>query len=323
MRMGLTILTLVLLWFGGAPAWSEDCGVDYMLPGVRVPMEVQTFQVLAADGAHHIIVDHLVGPPPHNYQYILRVRLDDAEMEAYKKMSAGQKELAGLVSVAMFCPADVKAMFGTKTDRFAKNFPMKAAFIAPGAQAPLVTSDISIERDDVEVMVFRYLPSLLPQDVFRRALVERSKEILPYINNAPLYATESVSAASGRSSYITSDGIISKPGESCPSTPEVKGVTEPKTMHTFLLLAELGSNSVMAVHYLDQAPQNFQMAFRLRLSKKEMRIYRGAKNDTTVPPVMQTRILPNRNYYFCLADFSKVKRPNGSRFAPRFFAPPL
>lgn len=318
---------------GSHPDTPKNCGTNYMLPGETARLGSHSFLILGQDGANHIIADHRSGTPPHNYHFILRIRLDDNEMKFYKKLLAESKLPPAMTTIyyddanpkkqldrTFFCLADLPKIFGDQKkngDEFETLFPIRASLqknadfegafeieksIYPGGH-------FQIERDDVELMIYRYLPSYLEQQAFRKVIKERSEDVLPLLSHAPVFATESVEAASSRKSYAQTDGALATTG-ACPTDFYLKKTSVPKTIHNFLLLSELDANTVLAVHYYDQAPHNFQTAMRIKLSNDEMSIYRKAKEGTKVPPLLQTRVLANgknseKNYYFCMADIKK------------------
>ena len=71
---------------GSHPPESKDCGTNYMLPGEIARLGSHSFMILGQDDADHVVVEHRSGTPPHNYQFLLRVRLDPDEMSAYQKV---------------------------------------------------------------------------------------------------------------------------------------------------------------------------------------------------------------------------------------------
>ena len=103
---GFILLVLVAGWFmdsaavaGGAyapddvhnhdgshPPGAKNCGTNYMLPGETARLGSHSFMILGQDGADHIIVEHRSGTPPHNYQFLLRIRLDQDGIAAYRKV---------------------------------------------------------------------------------------------------------------------------------------------------------------------------------------------------------------------------------------------
>jgi len=84
---------------GSHPAGSKDCGTNYMLPGRRARLGSHSFMILVLEDADHIIVEHRSGTPPHNYQFLLRVRLDPDEMAAYQQVLKGSKTLPAFTTI--------------------------------------------------------------------------------------------------------------------------------------------------------------------------------------------------------------------------------
>ncbi len=314
---------------GSHPKASKNCGGNYMLPGETARLGSHSFLILGQDDESHILADHRSGTPPHNYHFILRIRLDADEMKFYKKLLAESKLPPAVTTIyyddldskkqldrTFFCLTDLPKIFGDqkkKGDGFDALFPIRASLqkdadfegafeieksIYPGGH-------FTIERDDVELLIYRYLPSYLEQQAFRKAIKENSNRVVPLLSHAPAYATEPVEKASARKSFPQTDGAIATKG-SCPADFYLKKAAVPKTIHNFLLLAELDKNLVLAVHYYDQAPHNFQTALRIKLDDDEMAVYRKAKLGTKTPPLFQTRIPDkNKNVYFCMADIKK------------------
>jgi hypothetical protein len=64
-----------------------------LVPGEIARLGSHSFMILGRDDASHIIAEHRSGTPPHNYQILLRVRLDKAEMDAYERIAKSSKTL--------------------------------------------------------------------------------------------------------------------------------------------------------------------------------------------------------------------------------------
>ncbi len=317
---------------GSHPGGTQDCGDNYMLPGDVARLGSHSFMILGKEDASHILAEHRSGTPPHNYQFVLKIRLDPDEMALYEKILRDSKTLPAFTTIyfnakgeevdrTFFCLQDLSKIFGSEKkpgDSFEKLFPIRASLqknadhegafpirpsVVPGAF-------LSLERGDVEIVFSRYLPGYLAQQPFRQAIKIRPQFIVPRLGHSPLYAREPMETASKRSSYRLTDGTIAKEGESCPKDFYLPEAVVPKTIHTFVLLAEIEKNMVLAIHYYDQAPHNFQVVLKLKLSDAEMEMYRSAKKDTKIPPLFQTRLVaidpvPPQNYYFCMAHLSR------------------
>ena len=135
---------------------------------------------------------------------------------------------------------------------------------------------ISIDRADVELVMVRYLPSYLAQDLFKTALKEHRSEVLPRLKDAAEFASEDPAEAHKHISYMVTDG--SKGGkELCPKSYYLPKVAVHSTLHTFMLFPEADKNSVLAVHFYDFAPQNYQTTLRMKLTDAEMKLVREAK----------------------------------------------
>ena len=310
---------------GSHPAGSKGCGTNYMLPGETARMGSHSFMILGQEDADHILVEHRSGTPPHNYQFLLRIRLDPDEIAAYQKVLKGSRTLPAFTTIyydeagvqrdrTFFCLQDLPRIFDPKAgkDEFSSLFPIRASLQKNAdheggfAIKPSVVPGLyfSLDRKDIELIVYRYLPAYLPQESLRKALKANPKAELPLLNHAPLFATESAQAAARHSSYIATDGAIALPGDACQHDYYLKNAPVPKTIHNFLLMAEGTGNTVTAVYYPDQAPHNWQTLLTLKLSDEEMKVYRAAKASSKVPPVFQTRV-GDRNYFFCMSDLRK------------------
>ena len=310
---------------GSHPAGSKDCGTNYMLPGEVARMGSHSFMILGQEDADHILVEHRSGTPPHNYQFLLRIRLDPEEVAAYQKVLKGSRTLPAFTTIyydeagvqrdrTFFCLQDLPRIFDPKAgeDEFSSLFPIRASLqknadheggfaIKPSVVPGLY---LSLDRKDIELIVYRYLPAYLPQESLRKAIKADPKAELPLLSHAPLFATEPAQTAAQHSSYITTDGAVALPGDACQHDYYLKNAPVPQTIHNFLLMAEGAGNTVTAVYYPDQAPHNWQTVLTLKLSDEEMKLYRAAKANSKVPPVLQTRV-GDKNYFFCMSDLRK------------------
>jgi len=113
---------------GSHPAGPKDCGTNYMLPGESARLGSHSFMILAQDDADHIIVEHRSGTPPHNYQFLLRIRLDPDEIAAYQKILKVSKTLPAFTTIyydeagvqrgrTFFCLQDLPKIFDTARTR--------------------------------------------------------------------------------------------------------------------------------------------------------------------------------------------------------------
>lgn len=366
---------------GTRPAGQKDCGGNYMLPGDTARMGSHSFIVLGSDGPNHLLLDHRSGTPPHNYQIILKVRVDPDEMNTYKSLlKTSKKTLPAITTIyydkqgnqvdrTFFCLHDLNRIFGTEKkqdDVFEPLFPIRASWQkdadfegAFNIKASIVPVDpLIIERNDVEILVSRYLPSYLSQTQFRKMLKESREEDISRLSHAPLTHDDQTSRADSRSSYASTDGSVSLNGEHCPSDYHLKQYYPRKTIHTFVLLqglaspppeakslepppqtasrlevpqkisrsinpgggapaseaskistpgvvrsnllSEVDNNTVLAVHYYDQAPHNFQTVLHLTLSDQEMDIFRKGYKESSSPLIFQTQS------FFCMADLREL-----------------
>jgi hypothetical protein len=295
---------------GSHPDGPQNCGGNYMLPGAIARLGSHSFMILGAEDESHIIAEHRSGTPPHNYQFLLRVRLDPPEMRAYRELLKDARTLPAFTTIyfdaqgqqqdrTFFCLPDLPKIFGPQKqpgDAFAKLFPIRASLQRnPDHEGSFEIEKsvargqfITLERDDVELLVYRYLPAYLPQDLLRAALKKDGAQIRPLLTHAPITADESPTTAAHRASYMASDGRHGTGPADCPHNFYLKSTPVARTVHSFLLLAEAGPHAVLATHYYDYAPQNFQTVVRFRLSDDAMKIYRRARQGAATPPLFQT-----------------------------------
>jgi len=304
---------------------QSDCGGNYMFPGDTARLGSHSFLVLGEDGSDHLLIDHRSGTPPHTYQFILRVRVDANEMTTYRKLLKETKVALPAVTTiyfdksgkqvdrTFFCLSDLKKIFGPQqkaNDAYAKLFPIRAswqknadfegAFLIKETVVP--EEPLILDRKDVEILLYRYLPSYLEQSGFRKMLKTRGSQFTSILSHAPIRNDDKMDMAANRSSYVKT-GAFDSNGETCRSDYYLKNIRPPKTKHAFLLLAENGKNSVLAAHLYDQSPQNYQTTLNFELSEDQMQLFRKARNESKTP------ILFMPNQYFCMAEIKDlVKR---------------
>lgn len=295
---------------------QNDCGGNYMFPGDVARLGSHSFLILGEDGPHHLLLDHRSGTPPHTYQFILRVRTDESEMATYRKLLKESKVALPAVTTiyfdktgkqldrTFFCLHDLKKIFGSEqnsNDAFAKLFPIRATWQKnadfegsfPIKETVVPEDPLIIERKDVEIVLYRYLPSYLEQTSFRKMLKAQGSKFTPILSHAPNQHDEPAATASQHSSYIKS-GAFASNGETCSSDYYLKTVRPPKTKHAFLLLAENGKNSVLAAHLYDQSPQNYQTVISFDLTDEQMKLFRQAKQKSKTPLLFMPMA------YFCM-----------------------
>ncbi len=304
---------------------QKDCGGNYMFPGDVARLGSHSFLILGTDGSEHLLLDHRSGTPPHTYQFILRVRVDPSEMATYQKLLKESKvSLPAVTTIyfdksgkqvdrTFFCLHDLPKIFGAEQkpeDAFAKLFPIRASWqknadfegAFPIKESVVPEEPMLIERKDVELLVYRYLPSYLEQSSFRKMLKARGSSFTSMLSHAPIKHDESSETAAKRASYVTRGGFESN-DEYCPADYYLKKVRPPKTKHAFLLLAEAGKNSVLAAHLYDQSPQNFQTTLKLDLTDAQMKLFREARAQSKAPLLF----VPTQ--YFCMTEIKDlVKR---------------
>jgi D-alanyl-D-alanine dipeptidase len=301
---------------------QTDCGSNYMFEGDKARLGSHSFLILGEDGPDHLLLDHRSGTPPHNYQFILRVRVDANEKVIYRKLLKETKIALPAVTTiyfdktgkqvdrTFFCLQDLRKIFGSEqkpNDVYSKLFPIRASWqkdadfegAFPIKQTVVPEDPLIIERNDVEIVLYRYLPSYLEQSSFRKMLKTRGSQFTSILSHAPIRADEPIDSAAKRSSYIRS-GALDSNGEICQSDYYLKNVPPPKTKHGFLLLAENGKNSVLAAHLYDQSPQNYQTILNFELSDEQMQIFRQAREGSKVPPLF----MPSQ--YFCMTEIKHL-----------------
>jgi len=300
---------------------QENCGGNYMFPGDVARLGSHSFLILGEDGPEHLLLDHRSGTPPHTYQFILRVKVTPAAMATYHKLLAQSKIARPAVTTiyfdktgkqvdrTFFCLQDLPKIFGpgqTKGDAFEKLFPIRATWQVnadfEGAfpiEKTIVPSEdpLVINRADVELVVYRYLPSYLEQTGFRKMLKEKGAAFTSLLSDAPIRHDEPESTARTHKSYA--ETVVSN-GEFCSADYYLKKVRPRKTRHAFLLLAEIGKNRVLASHLYDQAPQNFQTLMEFELPDAEMKLFRESRAKG--PPLF----IPDQ--FYCMADAKKLAR---------------
>lgn len=304
---------------------QNDCGGNYMFPGDIARLGSHSFLILGEDGPEHLLIDHRSGTPPHTYQFILRVRVDANEMATYRKLLRETKIALPAVTTiyfdksgkqldrTFFCLSDLEKIFGLEqkpNDAYTKLFPIRASWqknadfegAFPIKETVVPEDPLIIERKDVEIVLYRYLPSYLEQSGFRKMLKARGSQFTSLLSHAPIRNDEPADTAATRSSYIKS-GALDSNGETCQSDYNLKNVRPPKTKHGFLLLAEIKKNSILAAHLYDQSPQNYQTTLSFAFSDEQMEVYHKARKESKTPLLF----MPSQ--FFCMAEIKDlVKR---------------
>lgn len=301
---------------------QENCGGNYMFPGDIARLGSHSFLILGEDGPNHLLLDHRSGTPPHTYQFILRVQVDPNEMATYKKLLKETKVALPAVTTiyfdksgkqldrTFFCLSDLNKIFGPDqkvNDPYSKLFPIRASWqknadfegAFPIKETVVPDEPLIIDRKDVEIILYRYLPSYLEQTGFRKMLKSKGSAFTSVLSHAPVRIDDSAELAAKRSSYIKS-GALDSNGETCQSDYYLKNVRPPKTKHGFLLLAEKGKNSVLAVHLYDQSPQNYQTTLSFEFSNEQMQLFRKARKESKTPLLF----MPSQ--YFCMSEIKSL-----------------
>ncbi len=276
---------------------QENCEGNYMFPGDIARRGSHSFLILGEDGPEHLILDHRSGTPPHTYQFLLRVKVNEKAMATYRRLlKESKKDLPAVTTIyfdktgkqidrTFFCLKDLPKIFGSEKksgDIFEKLFPIRATwqkdadFEGTFPIKETITKDdpLIIERKDVELILYRYMPAYLEQQGFRKYL-KSHPEIISSLSHSPITHNESPATAANRKSYVNS-GAFESDGDLCPANYYLKSVRPPKTRHAFIILAATGEDTVLATHLYDQAPQNFQTALEFKISTSEMKMIKAA-----------------------------------------------
>lgn len=282
---------------------AVDCGANYLLPDKKARLGSHTFMILGTDGPEHILAAHRSGTPPHNYQFVLRVRLSEAERAFYDRLRAESTTLPAFTTIwyddggsgaqqsrTFFCLHDLSEMFDGSDPRFDSQFPIGASLLKDGdherelkiRQSHYPGGHLTLSRSDVSVAVYRYLPAYLDQGDLRAAIAADPAGMRARMSHAPIAHTEPPEEAAAHQSYLRGIGAEGS-GGTCPRNYRLPGAEVPETVHTFLLLAEQDSGEVLAVHLYDAAPHNFQSALRIRLDAPELEVFRAARAAGGVP----------------------------------------
>lgn len=269
------------------------------------------------------------------------MKVDTKEMATYRKLLKETKVALPAVTTiyydktgkqvdrTFFCLPDLNKIFGSEqksNDIYAKLFPIRASWqknadfegAFPIRESVVFAEDpLIIERKDVEIVVYRYLPSYLEQSSFRKMLKERGSAFTSLLSDAPSKADDTLESAKARSSYVK-NGAFDSNGEFCSSDYYLKTVRPPKTKHAFLLLAEAGKNSILAAHLYDQSPQNYQTTVKFQLSDQQMSWFRQERAKSKKPLLF----MPSQ--YFCMSEVRDLlKRKTLSLKGPVYRDPDL
>ncbi|MCP4499434.1 MAG: M15 family metallopeptidase [Deltaproteobacteria bacterium] len=322
----------------------KDCGNNYMLKSDVARLGSHSFLLVGQDGPHHVIAAHRSGTPPHNYQYVLRLRLDDDEMAFYKNsLKNAQKmnkrplsfttihydDTGKKLSRTFFCMQDLPRMFGAEQepgDDFEMLFPIKGSLLENAnhegkfeiQKSAIPGGHSSLARNDIELIVFRYLPGYLPQKKLRKAILERPDEVIPLLSHAPLLPDEPRETASTHRAYRFREAKYAHSSRTCRADYLLKNVPVQETIHRFFLVAASDDNHVLALHVYDESPQNFMTLLRLKVTPKEMKAYRRARGESNIPPVLQTRV-GIKNHTFCMASLRKSVKNGRLKFKATLF----
>lgn len=258
--------------------------------------------ILGTDGPEHVLAAHRSGTPPHNYQFVLRVRLSPDEHAFYARLLSESSTLPAFTTIwyddsdgeqlarTFFCLHDVPEMFDGADPRFDDQFPIGASLLKDGdherelkiRQSHYPGGHLTLSRSDVSVPVFRYLPAYLGQDDLRAAIEADPAGTRARMDHAPAAHDESPEQAAAHPSYLRGIGAQGS-GETCPRNYRLPGAIVPETVHAFLLMSEQASGEILAVHLYDAAPHNFQAALLLRLDDDEVDVFRAARAAGGVP----------------------------------------
>ena len=276
--------------------------------------------ILGTDGPEHVLAAHRSGTPPHNYQFILRVRLSADELALYTQLLSTSRTLPAFTTIwyddaeaggeqqsrTFFCLHDLPEMFDGAEPAFDDQFPIGASLLKDGdherelkiRSSHYPGGHLTLSRSDVSLAVHRYLPSYLDQGALRAAITADPAGTRARMDHAPITHDEPPEQAAGHPSYLRSVGAQGS-GGTCPRNYRLPGAEVPETVHAFLLLAEQGSGEVLAAHLYDAAPHNFQTALRIRLDDAELAVFRAAKEASGVPLLVTEQA-------FCMANLREL-----------------
>lgn len=296
---------------GSHPESKRNCGGNYMLPGETARLGSHSFMILGKEDSTHVIAEHRSGTPPHNYQFVFRVRLDPEEMKAYEEIKADSRTLPAFTTIwfdhdgkqaarTFWCLHDLEKIFGKdqkKGDEFESLFPIRASLQKnPDHEGSFEIEKsvargkfLALERADFELLFHRYLPAYLAQDALRKAIREKGEALTKLFSHNPQFHDEPEARASGHASYLATDALLGTGITRCAPNYYLKGVPMPETLHGFLLLAELEGGKILATHLYDQAPQNFQTVITLKPGEEGLKLYRRAREGAGAPPLFLTK----------------------------------
>lgn len=326
---------------GTHPESEKNCGTNYMLPGENARLGSHSFMILGKNGPSHIYAEHRSGTPPHNYQFVFRVRLDAEEMKAYEELLLGAKTLPAFTTIwfdeqgqqlarTFWCLQDLERIFGKEKkagDEFEKLFPIRASLQKnPDHEGSFEIEKsvvrgkfFTLARDDFELLFQRYIPAYLPQDTLRKAIREKGARVTRLFSHHPLYFNEPEATASTRRGYMSGNGLEGSGKALCKANYFLKNVPMAETIHAFVLLGEAGDNTVLVTHYYDQAPQNFQAVLRLRLHESHLKILREARKKSSGPLLFQTT-MQKKPQAFCMDDLRQLVKQPGFVLTASFYS---
>ena len=290
-------------------AGQVDCGPNYLLPDDTARLGSHTFVILGKDGPEHIWGAHRSGTPPHNFQFIWRVRLDPDEMAFYEQVAARSSTLPAFTTIqyaetgrqlnrTFFCLHEQEQMVGRlarRDDAFAPLFPIHASLLANAQHEALFKigenvvhgGGFELERSDVELVLHRYLPAYVDPDALRRN-VAAHPELRDRLTHAPLRPDEPADTA-GRPDHAHAEAVSTAADHRCPRNFKLPKQPVARTPHTFVLLGDGADGRVLAVHLYDPAPHNFQTFVWLSLDADERAMVQAARAETGFV-LLQTRV---------------------------------
>ncbi len=305
-----------------AVAGQVDCGPNYLLPDDTARLGSHTFVILGRDGPEHIWAAHRSGTPPHNFQFVWRVRLDPDELAFYEQVVARSSTLPAFTTIqyaggqqverTFFCLHDLPEMVGDGArpgDRFEGLFPIRAALLGNAQHEAIFEigknvvggGELVLERADIELVLHRYLPAYVDPDDLRRN-VAAHPELRERFDHAPVHPAESVETAQRKAVWPLA---MVGPSEdrSCPRNFKLPGAPVEKTTHSFLLLGEVPDGRTLAVHLYAPAPHNFQTFLLLALDEAERATVAAAQEKEGLV-VLHTQVVAPEgpvDHAFCLS----------------------
>lgn len=308
-----------------------DCANNYLMPNKKARLGSHSFIIIGKLDKNHLLLDHRSGTPPHNYHYILKLKVDNIAMTTYEKLLA--KSTIGLPAIttidfdknkkqvgrSFFCLQDLPKIFGhqkKKSDEFEKLFPIRAtwqlnadfeASFKIGESIVPEEARLIINRDDVEILLYRYHAPYLKQDDFRKYIQEQKGLITRKLSHIPISFNESEESASKHSSFFKSLNLSEEDKFQCPADFYLKNYKLPTTPHAFLIFKSDQKNLYYFGTLYEQSPLNFQTWFEVKLNEAQSKLVDLSIQNNS-PALFITK---NK---FCMAKIKSLIKENNFEF---------